>query len=57
MKEYSVEERESLAERRAGTLDSMCLKSCVVLCPVVCELVADGDQAINTSLFSTSVVS
>lgn len=35
----------------------MCLKSRVVMCPVVSELVAEGEQAINTSLFSTYVVS
>lgn len=60
VKEYSMEEWESLTEREtwASWHDIMCLKSRVVMCPsVVSELVADGEQAINTSLFSTYVVS
>lgn len=58
VKEDSIEEWESLAGRETWVLDTMCLKSCVVMCPsVVSELVAEGQQAINTSLFSTYVVS
>lgn len=58
MIEYSIEKWESLAERETWVLDIMCLESRVVMCPsVVSELEAEGEQAINTSLFSAYVVS